>query len=113
VLMHKVSIKMDCPKCGFPASVSIKDDGREILLFVCPHCHSNVVYYNNKLDIISDHLLNKLIRKRKLKTCGMLEIKHPDDKKVEYQSISSDDIVDLKIALETSDSVESFIKKIS
>jgi len=108
--MHKVSVKLDCPKCGFPAHASIKENWGEVLLFICPHCHSNVVYYDNKVDIISDRLLGKLLRKNKLKTCGALDV---PEEHVGERPISEEDLIDLRITLETADSVESFLKKIS
>jgi hypothetical protein len=106
--MPKVSIKLGCPKCGFPVEASI-EDCHEFLLFVCPQCQSNVVYYNNKLDIISNKMLSKLIRKNKLKQCGILNVDATE--KLE-EPINADDIINLKIALQTSKDVKDFLQKI-
>lgn len=108
--MHnKVSIKMGCPKCGFPVQASIEECTHEFLLFVCPKCQSNVVCYDNKLDIISNRMVNKLLKSNKLKQCGILSVKSLE--KPEHP-ISSDDIINLRIALQTSKDVKDFLKKI-
>ena len=106
---NKVSLKLGCPKCGLPVNASIKEYCHEFLLFICPKCHSNVVFYDNKLDIISDQMVSKLIKNDKLKQCGVLSVKalsRPDD------PISSDDIINLRIALHISKDVKDFLKKI-
>jgi hypothetical protein len=110
--MQKVIIKLGCPKCGFPANASIEDECQEFLLFICPKCHSNVVYYDHKLDIISDHFLAKLVWKKKLKTCGVLKVL-PNYSRDKEQPINEDDIINLRIALQTSDSIESFLANFS
>jgi len=108
--MNKLSIKLCCPKCGFPVNASIEENNPECLLFICPKCQSNVVYYNNKLDIISDNMMRKLFKKNKLKMCGMMEIEPSPGPK--DTPITSDDIINLRILLETTDSVEDFIEKL-
>lgn len=107
--MHKVSIKLDCPKCGFLVNASLENSCHGFLLFVCPKCQSNVVYYNNKIDIISDRMLSKLIKEKKLKMCGELGA-NPGIR--DGQPINFDDIVNLRIALETSLDVSDFLGKI-
>jgi hypothetical protein len=108
-MRDKVSIKLGCPKCGFPVNASIEEYCHEFLLFVCPKCQSNVVFYDNKLDIISNKMLSKLIRKDKLKQCGILNVNV--SLKTE-EPISLDDVVNLKIALQTSKGVDDFLQKI-
>jgi predicted RNA-binding Zn-ribbon protein involved in translation (DUF1610 family) len=111
--MPKLTVKLGCPRCGFPANASLEnDDCQEFLLFICPKCHSNVVYYDQKLDVISDRLLAKLVHRKKLKTCGVLKAT-PNFQRDASQPISEDDIINLRIALGTSDSIESFISNFS
>lgn len=107
--MHKISVKLDCPKCGFPVNASLEEDCRGFLLFVCPKCQSNVVYYNNKVDTISDFMVSKLIKNKKLKMCGILGAQSGSrlGKLVDY-----DDIINLRIILETSLDVSDFLEKI-
>ena len=107
--MPKVSIKLGCPKCGFPVKASIEEYCHEFLLFVCPKCQSNVVYYNNKLDIISNRMVAKLLKRDKLKQCGILNVNAME--KFD-EPINSDDVVNLKIALQTSKDVDDFLRKI-
>jgi endogenous inhibitor of DNA gyrase (YacG/DUF329 family) len=106
--MPKISVKLSCPKCGFPVSAAIENRHHEFLLFICPKCQSNVVYYDNKLDIISDNMVKKLVKDHKLQMCGMLQI----DAKKSDCPITFDDIINLKITLETSNGVDDFLKKI-
>ena len=110
--MHRIIVKIGCPHCGFPAVASLEYNCQEFLLYKCPNCHSNVVYYNNKLDTISDQMLQKLIDKDKLKTCGLLDVASPNIPPVKDQPISTDDLIDLNIALESTTSVDDFIKKL-
>lgn len=110
--MHKVIIDLECPKCRYSAKTSVEESYDGFLLFVCPKCNSNVVYYDNKMDIISDQLVHKLVRTRRLKTCGII-MGTPVVKRKLDQPVSSDDILNLKIALETSKDVSDFIRSMS
>jgi predicted RNA-binding Zn-ribbon protein involved in translation (DUF1610 family) len=107
--MPKISVKLACPKCGFPVSAAIENSHHKFLLFVCPKCQSNVVHYNNKLDIISNKMVKYLVEKNKLQMCGMLQI---DMVPKPNHSITSDDVINIKIALGTTETVDDFLKKI-
>jgi len=108
--MPEVSLKFDCPNCGCSVKAFIEDEeSRLFLFFVCPECKKNVVYYDNKLDIISDKMVMKLFRNDKLKICGELkssQIKFSD------HVINEDDIANLKIMLGTSKDIDDFLEKI-
>ena len=109
--MHNTVVKIECPKCGYPAQASIKMQTMRFIFFICPECQSNVVYYDNKLDVISDAMVNKLIQRNRLIECG--NITSAENSSVQKaQTISSDDLLDLKIAIETSKSIEDFLKNI-
>ena len=102
-------VKLACPKCKLPIEAKIKKSHHEFLIYICPKCQSNVVYYNDKVDIISDKLLRKLLRQKRLTSCGQIEI----GSAIQPQRvISLNDVTDLKIALETSKNVDDFLSKI-
>ena len=106
---NKVLVKLGCPKCGFSIRASVDRGSHKFLLFICPKCHSNVVWYANKLDIISNKMFNKLLKNNKLKQCGVLSAKPLEKPK---EPIDSEDIINLRIALQTSEDVKDFLKKI-
>ena len=108
--MYKTIVKLECPSCGYPAQAIIQQNSMKFLLFVCPDCQSNVVYYDHKLDIISDEMVNKLFQRNKLVECG--NFTNTENPPINCQSLTPDDIVNLKIAIETSKSIEEFIKNI-
>jgi endogenous inhibitor of DNA gyrase (YacG/DUF329 family) len=106
--MSKILVKLACPKCGSPVSAAVENGHHEFLLFICPKCQSNVVYYGNKLDIISNKMVKKLVKEHRLQMCGMLQVNTPE---LDH-TITFDDVINIKIALETSNSVDDFLKKI-
>lgn len=108
--MFKTVVKLECPSCGYPAHAIIQPQTMKFLLFVCPDCQSNVVYYKHKLDIISDAMVNKLIQRNKLIECG--NIANSETPPLNCHTLTEDDIINLKIAIETSQSVEDFIKNL-
>jgi hypothetical protein len=107
--MPEISLKLACPKCGLSVKASLGDNCSEFILFVCPKCQSNVVYYDHKIDVISNKLLSKLIRNKRLKMCGVLKA---NTSLRNNQPINFDDIVNLRIVLETSLGVDDFLSKI-
>lgn len=108
--MPKTIVKLECPSCGYPAQAIIQQNTMKFLLFVCPDCQSNVVYYKHRLDIISDEMVNKLIQRNKLIECG--NFTHTETPPPNCHSLTSDDILDLKIVIETSKTIEEFIRNI-
>lgn len=101
----KIDVKLKCPHCNFPIKARVRKNFKGFLLYVCPRCNSNVVYYDNRIDIISNRLLKKILRQKRLISCGIL---HPYNK-APSESISSDDILNLRILLETTGDVEEFL----
>ena len=104
------SIKINCPGCDHHVMAEINNGIGRFILFVCPNCHKNVIYFDNKVDTISDKALKKLIRRGKLHYCGVIDSEGV--KKVESKEITPETVTDLKILLETSKSVDDFISKI-
>jgi endogenous inhibitor of DNA gyrase (YacG/DUF329 family) len=93
-------LKLECPKCRLPARAVIESPYYRFIVYTCPKCYSNVVYYKNKIDVIPDRLFKKLLKKRKLAFCGDV-VFNSSTKKNLGQEITQDDILNLKILLET------------
>ena len=101
LMVVKKTVPLLCPKCGLTAVVTLNEKYQKFLIYTCPECKSNVVHYNKKVEVISKRLLSKLMRKGKLKFCGNVQFKEVDKHPQIGRVISKDDIVDLKILLET------------
>ena len=116
-----VVLNLKCPKCGCPARAEVKKQVYKFLIYVCPKCDSNVVYYDNKIDIISDRLVESMAKKDKLHYSGQAVFpkRHKKQKTGISEArtglsrgITPDKIVDLKILLNTETDFDSFISKI-
>jgi predicted RNA-binding Zn-ribbon protein involved in translation (DUF1610 family) len=99
------TLTFECPKCGHGARAELDGDYR-FLIYKCPNCDSNVVYYNNHLDVISDKMIEELKKKKRLRYCNNVFSKPPSKNKVSdldksSEAITEDWITDLKILLET------------
>lgn len=107
-MAKKMVSKLKCPKCG--TEVRVEATYNKFFLYKCSSCKSNVVYFNDRIDVISDEMLSKIKKNKIFKCCGKATttaiIKCADE------VINSDLILDLKILLETSKDVEDFISKI-
>ena len=106
--MNKVSLRLICPKCHLDGNALVKESYKNCLVFICPKCESTVVCYDNKVDIISSELLQKLVKRGQLKFCGkarFISKKSPKSSKKslfnEVTAITEDDLLNLKIILET------------
>ena len=107
--MFKTKIKVECPKCGYPINTEVTHKTWTFMLFICPDCHSNVVYYDKKTDIISDELVAKLVRENKIKISGITHIHRSDGKR---QPITNEDVSQLSSLLKDSSTIDDFIRKI-
>jgi len=109
--MAKISVLLYCPKCKFPA----KAESKKILkyfMYRCPKCESNVVFYNNKTDILSDQMVEYLKNNKKFKFCGNASFPKKIVKTLEDSSgggITRDQLLDLKILLNTSTDFDDFL----
>ena len=108
--MAKITIDIQCPKCHFMVKAEIKKFFK-FVMYCCPNCGSNVVFYNNKIDIISDKFLEKLKKKKRFQFCGdaIFSMNVKSNKK---SSITKNQILDLKILLETVKDFDEFLSKI-
>jgi len=100
----KEKLRIQCPKCAFSVETEIKDEPKFFRLFICPNCRINVVYYDNKIDIISDRLLNKLIKAKKVKPRGRFNIPKKG-------ALNKEAIANLRATLQSTKSVEEFLRK--
>jgi hypothetical protein len=99
-----------CPKCGFTVRAKMTA-GRKFrfLIFKCPSCNCNVVRYANKVDTLSDELVNTLCKKHGCRTCGNI-INHLTENR--EAPITSDDLLNLKILLNTEQDSNRIIQKL-
>jgi ribosomal protein S27E len=107
----KLTLKISCPGCKNIIQASVTNHSN-FLIFICPKCHKNVACYDNKIDIISDKLVRKLISKKHLQYCGVIEVNNPTPQLCPDKGLTVDFFTDLKILLETSQDVNDFISKI-
>ena len=136
--MNRINLSIKCPKCKLPAEAKIEEEGfLKFIIFKCPKCGSNVVLYNNKIDIISNKLLRQLLKKHKLKYCGnVLFDREPctgpgtDNQSVQLttggyatkqaktledipeKGITKEKLIDLKILLETENDFDKIVSKL-
>jgi hypothetical protein len=109
----KLTLNVRCPECNHTIQASVTENYKDFIIFVCPKCHKNIVCYNNKVDVISDQCVKKLISKKHLQCCGVVETDAPAiSESVTDKGLTKDTLIDLKILLETSVDVNDFISKI-
>jgi len=114
--MKTETLKLKCPKCGLTVKAQLNSKFRKFVIYPCPVCHSNVVYYKNKIEIISKNMLLKLKKEGALETCGSF---FPDDGsrhriqlEKDKKDITQDDVLNLKILLETEKDFDKVISKL-
>jgi hypothetical protein len=83
----------------------------KFVIYVCPQCNSNIAQYEDKISVISNRIIRALVKHKKFKCCGELYFKK-SEKVSRPQNLTDDVMLDLKILLETSKDVDSFIKNI-
>jgi len=109
--MNKIQVKVKCPQCGLNAKAQLKDY-KKFIIYKCPGCKENVVCYKDKIEIISEKLIRKLLRKGALVSCGDILFKNPDYKDKEREPITKDDIINLRIMLETETNWEKILEQL-
>ena len=98
------SFIMQCPACSLPAEAVLKEDYHRFILYRCPRCGSNVVCYEDHVRVISDRMVRKLIIRNKLKFCGSVRFSRDQGSPIPIiheGTISEDDVLNLRILLET------------
>ena len=111
--MNKV-LDLRCPRCNLLAKAVLDGSSHRFIVYTCPKCRSNVVYFKNRIDIIPDHLFRKLLRRRKLIFCGDVSFTPATGKPDQHVKgpITQEDITDLKILLETEKDSSGFISRL-
>ena len=80
-----------------------------------------MVFFNNKIGVISDRMVHKLLKKKKLRICGnaLFHIGASETKKIKHpplrgdsEVITEDKITDLKILLETERDIDNLLTKL-
>lgn len=107
--MDKTALKICCPRCGFKVTAELDGIFRKFVLYSCPQCTSNVVFYKNKIDVISNRLVKSLIERKILTVCGNTLYTQSAKKR---QSITRDDLLNLKILLETEEDFDRIVAKL-
>lgn len=101
--------KIECPKCSLEAHIEIRKYCK-FVIYICPRCKKNIVYYGDKkVTIISDKMLENLKRQKRLEACG--NALFPVIVK-EKGVITKDQILNLKILLETEKDFNNFLRQI-
>jgi hypothetical protein len=103
--MSKLAFRIQCPKCKAPAKAIVGSDSRKLLIYTCKGCHSHVVHYKDRTETISGKLFRKLASKGRLVLCGSVFFSPKTP-------ITYDDVIDLKILLETEKDSASVLAKI-
>lgn len=107
-------LKLECPRCHSPVHAKVSKKIYKFLIYRCPICDSNVVYYENHVDILSDEFVSSLTRNENLSFFGEASFPMMVPSKAELgdEEITRDRIIDLRILLNTERSFEKFIEKI-
>lgn len=103
-------IIVQCPKCKIKTTIELKKALYKFIILRCVSCNSNIVYYGNKMSIISDDMVKNLRKEKKLRVCGntFVSVKKP----VRKEPITKEDLLDLKILLETEKDFNKFLSKL-
>jgi predicted RNA-binding Zn-ribbon protein involved in translation (DUF1610 family) len=110
--MNNIITKFQCPKCGFVAHAEIKRKYK-FVIYACPKCNSNIAQYDNKINVISDRMVKAVANNRKFKCCGKLRLEKNEKPRIKTSSgLTNDAITDLKILLNTTKDIDTFIKSI-
>jgi len=105
-------VNLSCPKCSFHVMAKLNLPYRKFILYVCPICQNNVVFYNNKVGIVSSDLVKSLINRNILQICGDALYTAYDLTQPKTGRISKDDILNLKILLETEQDFDKIVAKL-
>jgi len=110
-----IVLKLTCPKCGTPARAEVKKRLYKFLIYICPKCRSNVVYYDNKTDVLSDKFVEIMTRRNKLQFSEEAifpKLPKKPPRKMIGEGITEDKITNLKILLNTENDFDTFISKL-
>lgn len=108
--MQRTTVQICCPNCGLPAKALLKQGYHRFLLYTCPGCNRNVVFFKNRVELISDRMLTKLLKRNKLQRCGDMIFKSSRPER--DAPISENDITDLRILLNSSQDSKDILSKL-
>lgn len=99
---------LTCPKCSLEAQIEIRKYCK-FVIYICPKCKSNIAYYADKLNIISDRMLYALKKQKRLEVCGnaLFPVKSKN-----RNVITKDNILNLKILLNTEKDFDNLLKQL-
>jgi hypothetical protein len=119
-------LKIQCPKCGAKAELSI-DANAEMVLLNCFKCKAPILYFHGETTLVDEVEMGKLQDDSMKAIEGFLKI-HPKSEEAESfrqknqthavgeplidHPIRDEDIADLKIDLHYSEDVLDFLKKL-
>jgi len=109
--MSKSIVSFECPKCSCAVD-AIVDPVYLFVLYKCPKCRCNVVSYEDKVDVISDKLILKLLASRKFKLQSSKKPSKPAPMKQEATIITEEQIEELRHLMATEKDFDSFLKKL-
>ena len=113
--MRDKKIALACPECHLPANAVLNVKFNKFIIYTCPRCRSNVVFYRDKVETISDKLVDKLIRQGQLRFCGKVlfnNFQAAEAQSSREKPITADDITNLKILLETEQDAAKIISRL-
>jgi uncharacterized protein YbaR (Trm112 family) len=109
-------IRFQCPYCYSETELSLETQAA-MLFLNCPECQGPLMYFSGRaFEMDSEEFLNLQKRLKSLK--GSLKIRrtgnaqHRAGEPIRAQAISSEDIANLLIDLETSEDVDDFLRRL-
>lgn len=107
-------LKLECPRCHSPAHARVNKKVYKFLIYRCPFCGSNVVYYENHVDILSDGFVSSLTESKDLTFCGdaSFPMISSSDSNIKEREITHDFLLDLHILLKTETDFNKLISQI-
>lgn len=109
--MAKITLSLRCPVCGLPINAEVREF-MKFIIYLCPRCSNNVVFYKNKTGILSDKMIRFLKKRKKLKFCGRVYFKSLPKTSSHSENITKDKITNLKILLNTETDFNTLLSKL-
>lgn len=101
----KLLLKLMCPSCNKTIKAVVEEGlFKGFVLFSCPKCSSNVVCYENKVNVISNNMVKRLMKSRRLKSCGSIDV-------CPETPIKETEIKKLKETLDKCETIEDFLSE--
>lgn len=102
-------VSLECPRCTCSVKALVDPDC-VFVLYKCQKCKSNVVFYEGKVDVISDQLIIKLLARKKFR---LQSNKKSSNKTLKQPTvITEEQIENLRHLMATEKDFNSFLNKI-